>query len=89
MASKAAVGAYVRSLKEHMRVVDAFLQTTEHQVLEHWPSLGAPYPTGKRRYEHPEWAIMIKDALEDSSTPFEAYAAWCEAGLGREILVED
>ena len=88
MASKHAVGAYIRRLKEHLREVDVFLQTTEQQVIAEWPTVG-DYPTGKRRYEHPEWAIMIKDALEDSSTPFEAYAAWCEAGLGEEILVED
>ena len=88
MASKHAVGAYIRRLKEHLREVDVFLQTTEQQVIAEWPALG-DYPTGKRRYEHPEWAILIKDALDHSSTPFEAYAAWCLAGLGQEILVED
>ena len=87
MASTPTVGAYIRSLKEHLRAVDAYLQTTEQQVIAEWPTLG-DFPTGRRRYEHPQWAIMIKDALEDTSTPFEAYAAWCEAGLGEEILLE-
>ena len=60
-----------------------FLLDFENWCLEHrWEG---DFPKGPRRYEHPEWAAMIRRELEDYPLrSFEHYAEWCRAGGGDE-----
>ena len=91
-------GKLVRELKNEMKYVNNLLLDTENWILENkWPYFiprgrpayaywEKPHPTGRQRYEHPEWKILMKDALAD--TTWDTYCAWCESGMGEEWMTE-
>ena len=47
-----------------------------------------PHPKGRRRFEDPAWAELMKQALADTNTSWETYTAWCEGGGGDEWFTE-
>ena len=48
-----------------------------------------PHPKGRRRFEDPAWAELMKEALADTNTSWETYTAWCQGGGGDEWFTED
>ena len=95
-------GKLIRELKDRMKHVNNFLLDTENWILENkWPYFiprgrpayaywEKPHPTGRQRYEHPEWQILMKEALADTtSITWDTYCAWCESGMGEEWMREE
>ena len=99
-------GALIRAAKEDMRHTNNYLMDLENWILEHqWPSTPLPedtpvcstdelwmkpHPRGPRRFEEPEWAQLVYEALseEDGSITWDTYTAWCLGGGGDEWFVE-
>ena len=96
-------GKLVREFKNRMREVDAFLMDTENWVLEKkWPYFiragqpayaywDKPHPTGKQRYEHPEWQHLMKEALAERTLyiTWDTYCAWCQSGMGEDWMTQE
>ena len=69
---------------------DAFLMDFENACLaNHWNSC-VPHPTGNRRYEHEEWAAMIKSQVfpHHSDVDWGEYVEWVQNGGGDEWFQE-
>ena len=61
-----------------------FLMDSENSYLHEWDST-EPYPLGPRRFEHPRWGSIMRQAGEArSDVTFEEYCQWCLAGFGDE-----
>ena len=70
---------------------DAFLMGFENACLaNHWNSC-VPHPTGNRRYEHEEWAAMIKSQVfpHHSDVDWGEYVEWVQNGGGDEWFQEN
>ena len=62
-----------------------FLMDFENSYLHEWDSTDEPHPTGPRRFEHPRWGAMMRQACKaHSDVTFEEYSQWCLAGFGDE-----
>ena len=99
-------GALIRAAKEDMRHTNNYLMDLENWILEHqWPPTPLPedtpvrstdelwmkpHPRGRRRFEDPEWAQLVYEALseENGSITWDTYTAWCLGGGGDEWFVE-
>ena len=59
-----------------------FLMDFENSYLHEWDSF-EQHPTGPRRFEHPRWGVIMREACEaHSDVTFEEYCQWCLAGFG-------
>ena len=63
-----------------------FMMDFENWCLKNRWDSRTPHPKGPNRFQHEEWAAMIKSECED--TTFEEYCEWCEAGGGDERFQE-
>ena len=100
------IRAATESMRAQMRHVNNYLMDLENWILEHqWPTTPLPedtpvrstdelwmkpHPRGPRRFEDPEWAQLVQEALseEDGSITWDTYTAWCLGGGGDEWFVE-
>ena len=93
-------GALIRAAKEDMRFINSYLMDTENYILQsHWPPTPLPllelwtkpHPRGPRRFEDPEWAQLVYEALseDNGSITWDTYTAWCLGGGGDEWFMEE
>ena len=71
---------------------DAFLMDFENACLaSHWDSSVMAHPRGNRRYEHEEWAAMIKNQVfpHHSDVDWGEYVEWVQNGGGDEWFQEN
>lgn len=69
---------------------DAFMMDFENYCLERcWDS--KPHPKGSKRYEDPEWAVMIENNVypNHSDVDWNEYVDWVSRGFGDEWFQED
>ena len=59
-------------------------------LANHWESSVMAHPRGNRRYEHSEWAAMIKSQVfpHHSDVDWYDYVEWVENGGGDERFQE-
>ena len=71
---------------------DTFLMDFENACLaSHWDSSVMPHPRGNQRYEHSEWAAMIKRQVfpHHSDVDWSDYVEWVQNGGGDEWFQEN
>ena len=69
---------------------DAFIMDLENTCLsQHWGK--RPHPKGNKRYENPEWAILIQSKVypHHSDIDWDEYCEWISRGYGDEFFQED
>ena len=67
---------------------DGFLTDFENAVLEDW---GRDIPTGPRRFEKAEWALLVQRNVypNHSDVDWYEYCDWVSSGGGDEWFMED